>query len=914
MDALQRRLSNTIRMLGDLLGETIIELEGKEVFELEESIRILAKEQREGNANAGKDLEQISEELVKNLQQAHAVLKAFTSYFQLINLAEEQQRVRVLRHRTSSAHRDSIPMSETIADAICQLKDNGVSPEIMQEILNRLYIMPVFTAHPTEAKRRTLLVKLESIAKLLHQLELHALLPNEKVEIISELRQFMVSLWQTDETRGHQLSVLDEVENGLYFFETSVFNLVPKIYEDLERALSRYYPAHYFEIPHFLRYGSWIGGDRDGNPNVVPNITWQTINKHHKLALELYLQEITNLDNLLSVASTRARFSSELLESNKADAKLFSQHEPALPDFLELEPYRQKLLWIKRKLQSTLTSYSSEAHRRDEPAGIYKNADHFIEDLRLIETSLLQNKGATLASGGLKRLIYAAHVFGFHLASLDIRQHAEMHQNAVAEIAKFHSNLDYPALADEKKTEWLTKSMGEKQIDISQFEFSSESTEVLELMSVVGQIHDNFGPQAVGTYIISMTTAVHHVLELLFLLKQSELFGALDVVPLFETIESLHEAPEIMNRLFQHKVYREHLEKRQNHQLIMIGYSDSNKDGGYLCANWELYQAQSALAEVCDQYQIPFTLFHGRGGTIGRGGGPANKAILAQPPRSVNGRIRLTEQGEVISSRYANSEIAHRHMEQVIHAVLLTNSERSEKRIEPEWHNVMTSLSEKAYEVYRGLVEHPDFLAYFHGTTPIDQVAALKLGSRPAKRKATESLDDLRAIPWVFAWTQSRVSLPGWYGLGSALEFGVESGRSSNISSLKVMYQSWPFFKTVIDNAQISLRHADMDIALLHSTLMENSEAKNLFEVIRSEFQKTERMILEITGQIKLLDNEPWLQRSIQLRNPYVDPLNYIQVALLKQLRIDPISDEDSAQNALLLSINGIAAGLQSLG
>lgn len=917
MSDLQQRLSATIHMLGDLLGETIIEQEGREIFDLEEEIRGLTKSFRAGDETAEARIIELTEQLADDLPRAMPVLSAFATYFQLVNLAEEEQRVRVLRQRARVAHERGVPMSETIADAVHRLRAEGVSADDMRDLLDHLFIMPVFTAHPTEAKRRTILFKMRDIADALYKLDLHDLLPDEEAEIERSIREIIVAIWQTDETRDRRPTVRDEVENGLYYFQSTLFDLLPEIYEELESALEEKYPDEEFDIPVFLRYGSWMGGDRDGNPYVTLDVTEETLREQKDLTLKLYRQNIVDMYHHLSMGQTRTDFSDELLESIEEDAEQLGEYGQSILEEFRLEPYRQKLSLIHRRLELAAEENEQQWENRTLAPNAYHDADAFLEDLYLIRDSLREHRGAVLAQGRLRDLIWRVRIFGFHLATLDVRQHAERHRTAMTEIMKRYNLADdYASLPEGEKVALLTDEIDSPRPLTALLDFSEETNETVALFRLIRQAHENIGRDAIQTYIISMTEDVSNVLEVLLFAKDAGLFGKIDVVPLFETVDDLHAAPEVMSALFETEIYREHLRRRGDSQQIMIGYSDSNKDGGFLRANWELYKAQRSLADTCDAYDIQLTLFHGKGGTIGRGGGRANQAILAQPPKSVQGRIKLTEQGEVISDRYSNDAIAHRHLEQLVDAVLLSSGKRPEMVQEETWGTIMEELGEHSFDAYKDLVNHPDFLTYFHEATPIDQIGQLNIGSRPSKRKQTKGIQDLRAIPWVFAWTQSRVNLPGWYGLGTGVETWLDDGDyDERLSELSEMYLRWPFFRTVIDNAQMSLRKGDMTIATLYSTLTDEETRASIFTMIREEYERTERIILAITGYQDLLDNEPWLQRSIRLRNPYVDPLNYIQVAMLRRLRDEPAPDEaEELLNAILLSVNGVAAGVRNTG
>ena len=945
-----RRLRWTVRQLGNLLGETIVEQEGQAIFDLVEELRALTRAQRQGDPDAGRQIERLTADLVGDLDGTLGVLKAFTTYFQLVNLAEEQQRVRVIRQRSAQAEENERHMPETIAAAVMRLRQGGTPPSEMRRLLDEMLIKPVFTAHPTEAKRRTILLKLLDLTRLLRELDAHVLLPSEKKENWRQIREIVVSLWQSDVNRDRRPDVLDEVREGLYFFDTTLFDLLPDIYSELNNALKREYPDSRFSdgeddasdrLPTFLRYGSWIGGDRDGNPFVTQDVTEDALRQQKEQALELYRRTVVGMYGHLSVAHTRGAFSQEFLDSLAEDLDRAPAGDKARLDRFSLEPYRQKMILIYRRLGATLAQ-NREAWQAQRPdPWAYPNAAEFIADLEMIQKSLRQNKGDRLAEGRFARLVQQARIFGFHLASMDIRQHSDRHREAVAELLhRYYTprdpGFDYAELPEAERTRLLVEEIESPRPLTARLLYSSDTNETVALFRLIRQAHERIAPQAIGAYIISMTTSVSHVLEVLLLAKDAGLFGKIDIAPLFETIDDLVRAPDVMRSLFESPIYRKHLAQRDNRQEIMIGYSDSNKDGGYLRSSWSLYQAQERLARTCSAYGVNLTLFHGRGGSIGRGGGPANRAILAQPPGSVQGRIKLTEQGEVISARYSNRAIAKRHLEQLVNAVLIASceshhdsaagEERSEyasHTVEESWVSILEAASERSERKYRSLVENPAFLSYFHEATPIEQLAQMNIGSRPAKRRQTSDISDLRAIPWVFAWTQSRVNLPGWYGLGTGLH--AESPR--RMAVLREMYGSWPFFRTVIDRAQLSMRRADMTIATLYASLAEEQTQFAIFGEIMDEYRRTERLILDITGQAALLDNEPWLQRSINLRNPYVDPLNYIQVALLGKQRAegeltasDTLADRAATEEdprlrqAILLSINGIAAGLQATG
>ena len=780
----QELLRATIRFLGNLLGETIIEQEGQSIFDLEEQIRALAKNWRAGDASARDEITAITARLLDEPAQALAVLKAFTTYFQLVNLSEEQQRVRILRERRRTAEEAGVPMGESMAQAVLRLRDEGLKADEVQVLLTNMLIMPVLTAHPTEAKRRTILVKLNSIAASLDELQRMSRLPSERAAIIEHIREEIVLLWQSDETRDRRPTVLDEVRNVLYFFETTLYRLLPRIYRELEAALEQAYPGTRFTLPSFLRYGSWVGGDRDGNPNVLVDVTEEALREQKESILKHYNVLVDELYNQLSSATTRTGFSDEFMLSLQADFARVPEAELEVLNRFSMEPYRQKLIMMFRRLRANRAD-NEKPWRSVLPSDrAYSGPAEFIADLRIIERSLLANRGERLANGNLADLIRCVEIFGFHLATLDLRQHSARHRSAMAEVLeRIKLAIDYNGMPESEKVALLSREIASPRPLTAKLDYAPETNETLALFRLIPRARVEAGDDAIQTYIISMTMGASNVLEVLLFARDAGLFGALDVTPLFETIEDLEAAPHVMAALFGNDVYRRHLVARGNQQQIMIGYSDSNKDGGYLRANWMLFKAQQSLAKVCERHGIKLTLFHGRGGSLGRGGGPTNRAILAQPPESLQGRIKLTEQGEVIGSRYENPDIAHRHLDQLVNAVLLTSGKRPRYEKQTEWSHVMDDLSERSFKHYRDLVTRPTFVRYFHEATPIDFIDQLNIGSRPSRRKQTESIFDLRAIPWVFAWTQTRVALPSWYGLGTATQSWLDEQDESGLET-----------------------------------------------------------------------------------------------------------------------------------
>ncbi len=916
----QDRLSGQIHLLGDLLGATIVEQEGETLFERVEEVRGLAKAHRAGDEAAGEHLLRRIESLP--LAEARGVVKAFATYFKLVNLAEDEERVRVLRRREREAAAAGSPATETIAAAVRELGDSGLGREAMQRLLERLLIMPVFTAHPTEAKRRTILTKLARIADVLRNLDFEAPTPSQERAAMDALREELVSLWQTEETRAYKPDVMDEVRNGLFYFEATLYDLAPQIVAALERAVAQQYPGLTVP-PSFLRFGSWMGGDRDGNPFVTAAVTEQTLRAHHDLALRLLRRGIERLHGHLS-SDERLGVDPELLESLRADAALFPDEARRAEERYARQPYRQKLLYVYRKLGTTLDA-STRAWRADHRprSGTYRDASELVGDLRLLQASLRRRRGGRLAEGGLGTLVRQAEIFGFHLASLDLRQHSGPIASTLAEVmARYGLCSDFAEASEEARTRVVTAEiLAGRPFAPHRLDFSPETTETIELFRLARRAHERVGPQAIESYVVSMTRGPSDLLSVLLLARDAGISDRLDIVPLFETVADLHAAPATMEQLFENPAYARHLAGRGGAQTIMVGYSDSNKDGGYLTANWELHLAQRALAACCARHGVALTLFHGRGGTVGRGGGPTNRAILAQPPESVGGRLRLTEQGETVTNHYANPALARRHLEQLLHAVLVASGPAKARPPSPSrggaWEGAMKELSPLAETAYRRLVhETPALVRYLHAATPLEEIGQLNIGSRPSHRSSGGGLEGLRAIPWVFAWTQSRTTLPGWYGLGSSLAHwaGEDGGRWELLGT---MYREWAFFKTMIDNAQLALRGADMLIARVYATLADPVDREAVFPRILEEYRRTEASLCRLTRQKDLLDEAPWLQRSIRVRNPYIDPMNYVQVALLRRLHGQPPDGEDEVQElreTVRLSVNGIAAGLRNTG
>jgi phosphoenolpyruvate carboxylase len=923
-DASRDLLSADIHLLGDTLGRVIRQQAGIAIFDLEERIRALSKTRR---TDPGPVVDSYLADLVEelSLEEAEGVARAFATYFELINLAEENHRVRVLRYREREAYPQ--PLGESIADAVATLWEENVEDVTLKRLLDRLSIELVFTAHPTEAKRRTVLSKLRRIADMLYDREVSDLLPSEEEELQELLLAEITTLWLTDHTRTRKPEVTDEVRTGLHYFDTTIWDVVPEIYSAMQRALARYYPQ-VEPPPLFLTFGSWIGGDRDGNPNVTTPVTTETLRLHRGLAVERHRFVAQQLARSLSISDRLAPISSNLLESVEGTEP--SSHIAYLIERYPHEPYRLRAAMLAADLAET-SAGDMVARLQGKPAGplppLLKKED-LTRPLDLMADSLHESGAAVVREADLKPFRNQARVFGLHTARLDLRQYSDYHDEALTEILqKLGRHDNYQSLEMEERTALLSELLQEPIPDLEQLhDLSAETQELLDLLRMTSRAVDIYGPDIFGPYLISMSRGAADVLLPLLLarwagldLREDRDFEGLAIAPLFETRKDLDQATATMQQLYTHPVYMRHLERLNRQQTIMIGYSDSNKDAGYLAANWELFQAQERLAAVCREHDVTLTLFHGRGGTIARGGGPANHAILAQPGGTVNGRIRITEQGEVINERYGHPVIARRHLEQVVNAVLLSSRPGYAEQNTPssEWREALDELAATSYHVYRNFIyETPELLDYWQQATPLREISQLRIGSRPARRESEDVFASLRAIPWGFSWMQSRHVLPGWYGVGEALEqYARNSGR---LRQLQQMYRDWPFFRVVIDNAQVSLGKADMGIARRYASLVEDEAIRDqVYGEVVAAYERTRRWILQVTGQKQILDNEPTLQRAIQRRDPYVDPLNFIQVSLLRRLRSLEDQEGPEAQSilqAIFLTINGIAAGLKNTG
>ncbi|VTT99848.1 phosphoenolpyruvate carboxylase : Phosphoenolpyruvate carboxylase OS=Roseiflexus sp. (strain RS-1) GN=ppc PE=3 SV=1: PEPcase [Gemmataceae bacterium] len=917
--AAQAALGGDIRLLGDTLGAAIRRLAGEPAFALEEEVRSSAKELR-----AAPSLERaraLRDRLGRlDVADLRTLIRAFSVYFDLINLAEQQARVRSLRSRAAAKASD--PRAETAEAALRQIRDRGTGPDELAEHLAAALVVPVFTAHPSEARRRTILEKLAAVALQLDRMEYGALTDSERADASAAIAEEVEGLWLSDSVRGERPTVLGEVRQVLGMVEGRLLDVVPRVYRKLDAALGRVYPGRDWHVPAFLRFGSWIGGDRDGHPNVTHDVTAAAVRVQQETILRNYLGRVDDLGRRLSHSRGFFAPGAEFLASLAADAELFPEVKVAAH-----EPYRAKCRYIAAKLERTREYAAAPgadwgAPAAPPPAGVYLSAAPLLADLKVIEGDLRRAGATAAADGAVRDLVRLVEVFGVHMLQLDLRQHSGRHASAVAEVlAAAGVSTNYLDLTPDERFDLLAAELeSTRPLIPAHLPFTADTREVVLTFRTMAVILEQHCPEALGPYIISSTTEPAHLLEVLLLAREARLFrpaegvSRIDIIPLFEALEPLRSGRDIVAKLLALPVYRKQVELRGNLQEVMIGYSDSNKESGFLQSAWALYRAQEDVTALGRSAGVTVRFFHGRGGAVGRGGGPANHAILAQPRGTVDGRLRMTEQGEMIADRYGHPAIAERHLEQVLNAVLRTSFPGEDGQPDPSWVAALDQIADAGRRAYRGFVyDNPEFLTYFEQATCIGEIARLKIGSRPARRSAASSIDQLRAIPWVFSWMQSRHTLPGWFGLGSAVREFL-AGNPDGLAMLREMYAKWPFWTTLIDNAQMILAKADMTIARLYADLVEDQAlAARVYDRIHAEHRDSVSAVCQITVQANLLERSPILKTSIDRRNPYVDPLSFIQLVLLKRLRA---GGERTAEleTAVLESINGVASGLKNTG
>ncbi len=908
-------LREDVRLLGRILGETLREQEGEEAFLLVENVRRAAVRFRKTQDDRDRiQLEQTLDALSPS--ETLAVVRAFSYFSQLSNIAEDLHHNR--RHR---AHlKASTPAKDgSLLLALQRIEEKSISQQALQTFLDNALISPVLTAHPTEVQRKSILDCQLIISRLLSERDRVDMTPEDLAYNEEALHRFVLILWQTRMLRTAKLNVRDEIKNGLEFYRYTFLSEIPKIYAHLEKQLEARFDKD-IRVPPFLHVGSWIGGDRDGNPFVTHDVMLDAVRQQSALAFEHYLNETHILGTRLSLTDRLVEVSDELRQlSDTSPDKAASRTD---------EPYRRALILIYSRLSATAKQLGHEILHRppvDKHAQPYATPQDFIANLDVLIDSLFKHGAIYLARGRLADLRRAVEVFGFHLTPLDMRQHSAIHEEVVSELFAHSAVADnYQALTEARRCTLLLDTLqGGKRLlgDIEQYNPPVQSE--LRIMQTAAYIHQHFGRAALPNHIISKTDAVSDMLELALMLQQVDLLEHgetprlhVNIVPLFETIEDLRGCSVIMDKLFSIPYYRKLLSSRGDTQEVMLGYSDSNKDGGYLTANWELYKAELELVKVFAKHGVELRLFHGRGGTVGRGGGPSYDAILAQPPGSVNGQIRITEQGEVISSKYSNPEIGKRNLETLIAATMeatLLHPHGADSAM-PEYHRIMEALSLDAFASYRKLVyETPGFTDYFFIATPIREIANLNIGSRPSARKASDRIEDLRAIPWVFSWGLNRILLPGWFGFGSAVQKFIAREGDAGLAHLQAMYKNWAFFRGLMSNMDMVLSKTDMGIASRYAELVEDVALREqIFGAIHHEWESTVEMLFAVTGNTALLQDNPAFARSLQTRTPYIDPLNHLQVALLHRYRNG--DDNELVKRGIHITINGIATGLRNSG
>ena len=896
-----------IRLLGRLLGEVIRDQEGAAVFDIVERVRLLSiRLHRTVDPAARAELDALLNDLAR--EQTNLVVRAFSYFSQLANIAEDQHHIRRAR---AHALAGSQPREGSFAHAAERAATLGLGADRLAGFLARADIAPVLTAHPTEVQRKSILDRQWQIARLLDERDRLPLTPEERAANEEALRRAVLILWQTRMLRAAKLAVMDEVNNALAFYDTTFLRELPRLHNAIEDRMEA-------AVPAFLRPGSWIGGDRDGNPFVTAEILRSALNAQSRKAFAYYLEQTHKLGGELS--------SSELLVGISAELRALAAASPDRNPHRDDEPYRRAIAGIYARLAATARALDHMEALRHAVAAAppYADSAEFAAELDVLDRSLRENGSALLARGRLRRLRRAVELFGFHLAPLDLRQNSDVHARTVHELFETaRPGTEYEKRSEEGRIALLLAELATPRLLASPYwTYSAETTAELAIFHAAREMHRRYGRAAIQNVIISKGEGVSDILEVALLLKEVGLLrpreGELDVniVPLFETIGDLERSGAVMDRLFSLPAYMRLLASRDLRQEVMLGYSDSNKDGGFLMSNWALYRAEITLVEVFRMRGVKLRLFHGRGGTVGRGGGPSYEAILAQPAGAVQGAIRITEQGEVIASKYANPELGRRNLEVLVAATLeATLLPREHDDPQDECLKAMAELAQDAFQAYRALVyETPGFARYFWESTVISEIAQLNIGSRPASRKQTAAIEDLRAIPWVFSWAQCRLMLPGWYGFGSAYRAFIERRGEDGLKLLRHMRREWGFFRILLSNMDMVLAKTDLEIAERYAGLVQDAALRDaIFPRIQAELQATIAALLEITGQQELLDGNPPLKRSMQNRTPYLDPLNHLQVELLRRYR-SGLSDDPRVQNGVHLTINGVAAGLRNSG
>ena len=920
-----RSLHADIELLSNLLDEVLFTHGGQVLLDMVDKIKMLTTTWRlEPNETSRKAIEsKIKEEIAALPHDVRQdVIRAYTLFLHMINIAEQNYRIR----RNSSFELEDMKESQplSIENTVVTLKEAGYTAEDIMEAIPYLSLRLIITAHPTEATKRTVLDIQKRLGSRLKELDNPFLSETEQKFIKENILNEVVLLWQTNELHNKKPEVLDEVKNGLYYFDKTFFNVLPAVHRELRVCLEKHFPEKEWKVPNFLRFGSWIGGDRDGNPFVTHEFTWNTLLLQRDLILHKYLQAIDYLIDRYSYCATRINVAPELIKLINEKEDLYLSDNQKWP--VESEVYRRALSFMRMRLASVGTESNTA----------YKNPEELLADLAIIRDSLKSHLPSQDELRRINRFMRQIELFGFHLTPLDVRNHSGEHQWAISEIlAKVNITKNYETLPEEEKLKVLNQVLTDpRPLLLTHEDYSEKTREVIATFKTIKKTHDYFGSVAIPTYIISMTQSPSDLLEVLVFSKEVGLYhlspegivsSTLNITPLFETIEDLRIGQILMRRLFEMPIYRHHLALLDHKQEIMVGYSDGSKDGGALTSNWKIYKAQIDITKMSNDFNIQVTFFHGRGGSLGRGGNPVNRSIVSQPPQTVLNGVKITEQGEVLASRYLVRDIATRNLEQAASSLLQTTISTLKASKNPDvlyqqqyWIDSLEQIAEAAFDKYRSLIfNDEDLFNYYTDVSPINTFVNLNIGSRPMHRVANPTFANLRAIPWVFGWMQNRQLIPGWYGAGTGLQMFADADKG-NLKIMQTLYKDWSHFKTIIDNLHIALITADMSVGEIYLSLAKNQEAaKRIFANINDEYERTKNIILKIVGVNELVEHFPTIKESASRRRLYLDPLHFLQVEMLGALNNSTDTDEKENNELLtqaLLTINGIVVGLRNTG
>ena len=920
-------LRSRVKLFGNILGDVLKDHAGKKVFSAVEALRQgHISLRQEDDSNQRQELVALINTLDE--QTTTHVVRAFSLYFSLVNIAEEDF---LQQHRKTQINEQGLQWQGSFDTTITELIEQDLGPEKVQELLNQLTYTPVFTAHPTESKRRTIQEALQRVFAVSQKLNNSSLDEFHRNEVTQQLKREIQILYKTNEVRTDKPTVIDEVKNGLFYYRECLFNAIPEVYRQFEHALERKYENNTIKVPSFFQFGSWIGGDRDGNPFVKPDTTRNAIYLQNRQVLKEYLERVMELTHVLTHSDQLCTPNDVFAKGLENDEKLYQGAFEDKPTRYSKEPYRRKLWIMHFRLTSNLNKIEAGLNKSeaDDYFYGYKNESEFLNDLFLIRNSLISHGDSIVANGRLKDLIRIAETFGFYLSHLDIRQESNIHSQTVLEILKQTTDIDYDSLTEDQRISALADLISNSTPpSVDSTKLTDMSAETLEVFQVIHEMRENVSPNVLGSYVISMTHEASHIMEVMYLawlknlsgFKDGKAFCQIKVSPLFETIEDLKHIDPVMNRLLDNPTYTALLKASGNTQEVMLGYSDSCKDGGILASVWNLYQAQQQISAITTKRNIRLNLFHGRGGTIGRGGGPTHESILSQPDGTVHGGIKFTEQGEVLSYKYSHPETAVYELTMGITGLLKASNHLVTQPLKdkPEYSKIMTELAAQGEQHYRTLTDDTEgFLDYFYEATPVAEIGLMNIGSRPSHRKTGDrSKSSVRAIGWVFGWAQSRHTLPAWYGIGLALNTWLKKD-PKNLEQLREMYKSWPFFRALLSNTQMALFKGDMDIANEYKSLCLNKEtAQSVYNKISAEYYLTCENVLKVAEIDELLAETPILALSLNRRDPYLDPLSYIQFKLLRKFRDESLSEDERQAwlDPLLRSINAIAAGMRNTG